>query len=704
MKRVVFYGNCQALALHKIYSAHVAPRLAASSCFVDSFQKLSESGRSELARADFLVAQVITPKSLAALDALPSSAPRLMFPALAGLFLWPFGSQAHPLNPAVAGPYPAELGDSYLNRKIKQGADVEATVAEYVELDVDRLRNLDRLLEVALEQQRLRDDLCGFSFAPFVAGNFRSKRLFLSPGHPALELTRMWSLEILRQFVPDSDVLDRVERNLTSNPFPNFELPIHPAVVRHFGLTFLPADATYRYGHEGRLTFGEFARRYMRYEWNRELENGFGLIRSGHREAAREKLLAALQISPGSARAHAELGWLLAEAGELEQALGHAREAVRIDPADAHAQARLAHVLSKAGQPDAADAALRHAIELDAGDPALHATLSRGLAQRQRHAEALEAARRAADLKPQDAAVRGHLASLLLRLHRPEEAEGEVRGALLLAPDHPGLLGHLSHALAHQKKDAEALEVARRVIDLTPNDAANRSHVAFLLLRQNRFDEAETELRAAIALTPGRANLHGMLARALDRQGRVEEAVAAARRAVELDDGNSHSHGLLGQLLERAGRPDEAAAATERAVALAPDDPVWQRRLAGLRRPQAESAPAIDGAASDAMRQPSDPQPAAEPATPDLSLHEAVASQPVEPAQSGEAQSGEARSGDARNGAEWSGQTHPAASPVPAPALRSRPDEPSRSVWTGMAGLLRRFRNPGSSISGDQSR
>ena len=200
---------------------------------------------------------------------------------------WPFGGQYHPKSTKLIRRYDAQLGDSFLNRKVRQNADIDDAVNEYINLDVGKVVDLDRLLEMSLDQQRQRDEATSFSFAPFIAENFRSKYLFLTPDHPNLELARLWALEILKRVIPDRD-LGRVERCLTSNPFPTSAAPIHPLVIRHFGLTFLPDNPTYPFFYEGRLTFAEFAGRYLRHEWNADLEDGLTLIQAGKREGANQ--------------------------------------------------------------------------------------------------------------------------------------------------------------------------------------------------------------------------------------------------------------------------------------------------------------------------------------------------------------------------------------------------------------------------------
>ena len=122
-------------------------------------------------------------------------------PHVAGAFLWPYTGQSHPKNAAApfldeAGPYPAELGDSFLNRMIVAGVPAEQAVQTYLSTDVATVRRVDRLQELVLDKQRDRDLACGYGFADLISARFRQERLFRSPNHPEVRLTMMLAGEV----------------------------------------------------------------------------------------------------------------------------------------------------------------------------------------------------------------------------------------------------------------------------------------------------------------------------------------------------------------------------------------------------------------------------------------------------------------------------------------------------------------------------
>jgi tetratricopeptide (TPR) repeat protein len=125
-----------------------------------------------------------------------------------------------------------------------------------------------------------------------------------------------------------------ISRLIASKPdaLPATETPIHPAVVRHFGLTYAPPDRRYRYFHEGGFTFVEYVGRYMRYEWNALLAEGLSLLGKKQIDLAVTKLEKALSTDQRSVIGRMALVEALARLGRLQDALQYACQAVEIEP------------------------------------------------------------------------------------------------------------------------------------------------------------------------------------------------------------------------------------------------------------------------------------------------------------------------------------------------------------------------------------
>src|SRR5260221_12787092 len=92
---------------------------------------------------------------------------------------------------------------------------------------------------------------------------------------------------------------------------PKTRQPIHPSVVRHFGLRFVGDDRRWQFMHEGGFTTREFYLRYMDCAWNEPLAEGLGLVHGGEFDAALTSLETGLALSPGSAAGHGALRHVL---------------------------------------------------------------------------------------------------------------------------------------------------------------------------------------------------------------------------------------------------------------------------------------------------------------------------------------------------------------------------------------------------------
>jgi tetratricopeptide (TPR) repeat protein len=142
-------------------------------------------------------------------------------------------------------------------------------------------------------------------------------------------------------------LIEEMVKSPPSPLFPPSEVPVHPNIVEHFGLEFIGPNARYRYFNEGSFTFGEYADRYMRFEWNPDMAKAFHLFWTNQFDAAVPVFEAAVRSSPRAAAAHFVLSDLLARQGRFADAIEPARQAVRIEPENEAFQKRLDHIIAK---------------------------------------------------------------------------------------------------------------------------------------------------------------------------------------------------------------------------------------------------------------------------------------------------------------------------------------------------------------------
>ena len=588
MAKIVFVGNCQIQSVCNAYNTFVSPWTADVGTFVDAYKFKPGVVAATIQDADVIVGQVAEFEPELDIDAVPTRAAKLRIPVVCGGFLWPFaGVQPHPKSESrrymPLGPYPRELGDTYLNRLINRAVDPDEIVRKYLMLDVHKLVNLDRLLELNLEKQRNRDRATGFNTAEIIEKYFRDEHIFLTPYHPNLRVARYLIQETFRKMDVDEAAIERVGKRLSeAPPFPKEAAPIHPSVVRHFGLKYGDQDYRYRYFSEGTFTFEQYIRRYVRFEWNEPLEEGMALGREKKFEAAVEMLALGLRRSPSSTNGFIALSSVLEKLGRIDEALGAARKAVDLEPDNASAVRQLGVLLMHMEHLEEAERSLRRAVKLSLGAPHFLMALSHVLHRRKQSNEAVALARQAIEMDPIKAGFHAHLAAMLESNGEIAEAERSLRRAIDFAPNTAHPYTSLSRLLTRQNQLDEAIVEARKAVDLEPDKPDVLARLGHLLNRQEQYLEAEVVLRQAIKLSPETARFYHELSHVLLRQARHHEAVMLLQQFIADGRRDSSSHARLGQLMTQSGDLGTAESEFRIAVDLAPHVVDYRTSLADV--------------------------------------------------------------------------------------------------------------------------
>jgi len=456
-KTVLFYGNCQAQALGDLYRNQIARRRDENVSLVFLGGEL----KGQVARADVVVEQVFDSHEPIVAADLKAGAKWFRFPMVLGTFIWPFASQAHVQNESypflTSGPYPAELGDNYLNRLIGRVPFGDA-ITRYMELDVPAHVHLDRLYEISMASQRERDKISKIDVTALIEQNFRNEPLFLTRGHPTRRIFDHIASTLFENMgIPGDDIRLALGSYIRS-PFPWDELPVHPSVIAHYGLKYLSKDYAYRYMDEGRLTFEEYVSRYLRYEWNIELYRGIQLARRQDQgpEAALRVLEKGLAKSPQSESGLRAKCNLLFQMGRLAEAREAAASVVSVDPENPENHSLLGWVLLHLGDLALAEQTFRHAIALHPLGAKHHKALADVLSRMGRNQEAVDTVRFTVPLLPGDADIHGLLGLVLQRNSDLDAAETAFRQAILLAPKAESYQSYLADVLAQKERDAAA--------------------------------------------------------------------------------------------------------------------------------------------------------------------------------------------------------------------------------------------------------
>jgi Flp pilus assembly protein TadD len=170
---------------------------------------------------------------------------------------------------------------------------------------------------------------------------------------------------------------------------------------------------------------------------------------------------------------------------------------------------------------------------------------------------------------------------------------------------------HLNLGIVHvERGELEQAEAwYRRALRVDPTSTGAYVNLADLYRARGRDDSGETQLREGLSKVPDRAELHHALGLLLVREKRVEEAIDLLGRAAELRSEESRYAYVYAIALQSSDEQREAVRVLERAyerhqhdqevllglvsvyrdagdarelLTPSPDDPRWQRLVAGL--------------------------------------------------------------------------------------------------------------------------
>lgn len=209
-----------------------------------------------------------------------------------------------------------------------------------------------------------------------------------------------------------------------------------------------------------------------------------------------------LQVDPGDADAHFNLGTTLIEESEMVAAMRHLKEAVRIDPRHTEAHFNLASAYEEQGNLEKARTHFSRVIELSPDFGRAHGRLGVLLAADGDWKEAETHFRRTLDLIPTDPLTRNNLGVALLWQERFDEAEDQFQYALRIqefADPHYNL-----GTLFAMRRDWPRAEFhLRKAIDIRPSFAEAYNDLGNVYAEQGKWKQAEEQFERALAADAG---------------------------------------------------------------------------------------------------------------------------------------------------------------------------------------------------------
>jgi Flp pilus assembly protein TadD len=189
------------------------------------------------------------------------------------------------------------------------------------------------------------------------------------------------------------------------------------------------------------------------------------LAKKGRHQAAVAEWKKALELSPGEARAHNNLGVSLTVTGETEEAISHFRTALELSPEYPEALNNLGDALVKKRRLVEAIPFLEKAIELNPRYASAHSNLGSALAQLNRLGEAIPHLEKAVAYKPDLVDAHNNLGVALMIAGRFQEALPALEKAVkLTGGKEPMMLDLLARVYAETGRFQQAAQTARRAV------------------------------------------------------------------------------------------------------------------------------------------------------------------------------------------------------------------------------------------------
>lgn len=208
------------------------------------------------------------------------------------------------------------------------------------------------------------------------------------------------------------------------------------------------------------------------------------------------ELRQAVELDPGDAEGHNNLGTTLHDTNHLVEAKAHLCKAVALNPAYAEAHYNLGRLLKDTGELDAALESYRRSIKLKPGFVEAHHESGLVLQRQGRFDEALSCHQRAIELNPSHAYAHNAIGAILLNKGQIALAEASIQRALEINPDCAEAYNNLGQIFQDQFRLSDSVRSYRKAVQLKPDDATTYSNLLFNL---NSIGELEIDAEMLFA-------------------------------------------------------------------------------------------------------------------------------------------------------------------------------------------------------------
>jgi tetratricopeptide (TPR) repeat protein len=236
-------------------------------------------------------------------------------------------------------------------------------------------------------------------------------------------------------------------------------------------------------------------------EYYRIVDGASELMTRKQFAAAAAEWKKALEIQPGEASAHYNLGLCLFQSGRTPEAIEHYEKALAISPEYPEAHNNLGGALSSLGRLDEAILHFQKAVDLDPARASAQTNLGTLLAQQGRFAEAIPHFEIAIQHDPGNAETESSLGWALAMAGRPDEALPHLEKAVAAKSDVLEYRLYLARTLAAKSRFAEAIPHFEKAVELSSaKEPAILDQLAGAYSAAGRFSDAAQTIRQALAI------------------------------------------------------------------------------------------------------------------------------------------------------------------------------------------------------------
>ncbi len=297
---VVIFSNCQGEGL-QICLLDLLRGTDIPVHLVASYRDFTEVQARQMSECTLLIEQVQRNERCPTDTYLKPNTPRISFPVLYSLALWPFAQGDRVGEPADRPPlFDNPINDSQIAALMAQGGETETILDAYEAMDYAALADLDGLFDRNRAMIRDLETRADIGLWDNIETRFTTEPTFHSFYHPypaALYPAYKAACEFVVDIIGGDTgaVPGTLDRWVKTDTFQLQQVPIHPSVARKLNLAWHKPDRRYRLRYQGALTFREFWRTYLDYDVDDAVEKASMIVEKDDGAAS----LALLDSIPG---------------------------------------------------------------------------------------------------------------------------------------------------------------------------------------------------------------------------------------------------------------------------------------------------------------------------------------------------------------------------------------------------------------------